>query len=178
MKNSWLLSLLLAVATPLAAAWSRVSCGEGSYGGANTYESNFRRLAAILPAELASAPHSRYLFRAVGYWPHRSQAVWECWGSDGECAACIADAFEQVEDECPYRREAWYNGDDCNLRLSEFSILDVIFGMDALTKTLISGMIFQAIGLALLFYVFLRAWLRDSNKGIIMRYNSLPSGDQ
>jgi hypothetical protein len=52
------------------------------------------------------------------------QADWSCQRSDGrDCAACIADAFERVERECPFSREAFFFGRNCTLRLGEYSIL-------------------------------------------------------
>ncbi|RLM84785.1 cysteine-rich repeat secretory protein 1-like isoform X1 [Panicum miliaceum] len=169
MKNSSLLSLIVLVAaSPLAAtAWSRarVSCGGGgSYAANSTYEANRHHLAAVLPAE-AAASRRRYAYRALGYWPNRLQADWSCQSSDGgDCAACIADAFERVERECPFSREAFFFGRNCTLRLGEYSILGSdVFGRITMTPLAI-GMMFQAFGLACLFFMFLQAWRHDIKK--------------
>ena len=144
MKNRSLLTLvvvlLLLAASSLAGAavwslrsravWSQrsraVSCvWDGSIYAANSsYEANLHRLAAVLPAETASAAHRRSTYRAIGYWPNRLQAISSCWGGSGGdgCAACIAKAFKEVERECPFRREAYFSGDSCHLRLAEFRI--------------------------------------------------------
>ncbi|PUZ72341.1 hypothetical protein GQ55_2G386300 [Panicum hallii var. hallii] len=169
MKNSSLLSLIVLVAaSPLAAtAWSRtrVSCGGGgSYAANSTYEANRHHLAAVLPAE-AAASRRRYAYRALGYWPNRLQADWSCQSSDGgDCATCIADAFERVERECPFSREAFFFGRNCTLRLGEYSILGSdVFGRTTMTPLAI-GMMFQAFGLACLFFMFLQAWRHEIKK--------------
>ncbi|RCV13375.1 hypothetical protein SETIT_2G341200v2 [Setaria italica] len=169
MKNSSILSLFVLVATaPLAAAaavWSSVSCGsDGSYTANSTYEANLHHLAAVVPAEAAAA-HRFDTYHIFGYWPNRLQADWSCQSSGSDCAACIADAFKQVELECPFHREAFFFGGNCTLRLTEYRILDDdVFAMNPLAM----GMIFQAFGLACLFLLFLRAWRHDIKKGTII----------
>ncbi|OEL29469.1 hypothetical protein BAE44_0009512 [Dichanthelium oligosanthes] len=171
MKNSSLLLslfVLVAAASPLAAAWSRspVSCGgDGRYTANSTYEANLHRLAAVLPAE-ASASHRRYGYRAFGYWPNRLQVEWSCYS--GDCAVCIADAFKQVERECPFYREASFFGANCTLRLGEYRI----FGSDLLegnivTRNMSFTMVFQAIGFAWLFFLLLQDW-REKKRGSLM----------
>ncbi|RLN33437.1 cysteine-rich repeat secretory protein 1-like isoform X1 [Panicum miliaceum] len=186
MKNSSLLSLfILAAASPLAATaaaeWSsaRVSCGGGgSYAANSTYEANLHHLAAVLPAE-ANASRRRYAYRALGYWPNRLQADWSCQSSDGDCAACIADAFERVERECPFSREAFFFGRNCTLRLGEYSILGSdVFGRIPMAPLLAIGMMFQAFGLACLFLMFLRAWRHDIKKCTVTRHTPPLSEDQ
>ncbi|XP_062186716.1 uncharacterized protein LOC133890326 [Phragmites australis] len=183
MKNSSLISLvLLLAASPLAAAWSDVWCGsDGTYSANSTYETNLRRLAAVFPAEAASALRGRYVHkRALGYWPNRLQATSTCRSHDGDCADCIADAFKEVERACPYRKKAYFDStNNCFLQLGDVHILgsDGIFGGNELIQTLAWVMIFQAIGLGYLFFLFLQAW-RDSKKGTVMHYTHLPSGDQ
>ncbi|TVU38647.1 hypothetical protein EJB05_12031, partial [Eragrostis curvula] len=133
MTNSSLLPLtfLLLVLTawwPLAGAWSDVSCGGGSYVANSTYEANLRRLVAVLPAE-GSAARGHYVDRAIGYWPNQLQVPSRCRSRDGDCAACIAVAFEELERACPFRREASFFSDNCSLNLDEFRFFDIdLFG--------------------------------------------------
>ncbi|KAJ1291225.1 hypothetical protein BS78_02G301200 [Paspalum vaginatum] len=189
MKNPSLLTLvvvvmLLLAASPLAAAaWSRVSCGSdgSSYAANSTYEANLHRLAAVLPAEIASASHRRgNTYRAIGYSPNRLRATSSCWGGgDSDCAACIAEAFKELQRECPFRREAYYSGDNCYLRLAEFRIFSYdAFGGNTLKGTFAMVMIFQAFGLACIFLLFLQAWRHDSKKRPTTRQSPLLSGDQ
>ncbi|KAL6656686.1 hypothetical protein ACP70R_004466 [Stipagrostis hirtigluma subsp. patula] len=179
-----LLLLLLAAASPPAAAWSSFSCGGadgGSYAANSTYEANLRRLENLLPAETTTSAVSlgRYASRAVGYWPNRVQAAWSCRRrGEGVCAACIAGAFQEVKQVCPYQKEVSFFNPNCTLKLGEFRIFwgNGVSGRSVLMQALETGMIFQAIGLALLFFLFLQAWRRD--KGTVIRCTSLPSGDQ
>lgn len=147
MKNSSILSLFVLVATaPLAAAaaavWSSVSCGsDSSYTANSTYEANLHHLAAVVPAEAAAAnrldTYVAYHVFGFGYWPNRLQADWSCQSSGSDCAACIADAFKQVELECPFHREAFFFGGNCTLRLTEYRILDDdVFGTLAIISYL------------------------------------------
>ncbi|KAJ1291228.1 hypothetical protein BS78_02G301300 [Paspalum vaginatum] len=173
MKNSWLLSfVLLLAASPLAvASWSRsrVSCWAGSsYAANSTYEANLHRLAAVLPAD-ASASHGRNAYRAIGYWPNRLQATSTCRNRDGDCAACIAEAFKEVERTCPFHREAYLFSRNCSLRLEEFRIFSGdALGANTMAFPLAMGMVCQAFGLACMFISFLRAWRHDTKKGPII----------
>nr|CAB3454526.1 unnamed protein product [Digitaria exilis] len=150
MKKSSLLSLLLvllavsslprtAVAmvrlTVMATAGTspNVECvGDGIYTANSTYEANRRRLAAVLLAEARDHPY--YTERAVGHWPNRLEASFFCrrrdvddghpaGSGDSSCAACIADAFLEVDRECPYHREASFSSRNCTLELEEYRIL-------------------------------------------------------
>jgi hypothetical protein len=140
MKNSIILPLFVLVATsPLAAAavWPRVYCdSDGSYTANSTYEANLRHLAAVVPDEAAAAHRpDAWRVSAFGYWPNRLQAGWSCHSRGGDCAACIADAFKQVELECPFHREAFFGG-DCTLHLTQYRILEVVLGMLAINSCL------------------------------------------
>ncbi|KAK3127249.1 hypothetical protein QOZ80_7AG0570370 [Eleusine coracana subsp. coracana] len=168
MKNSSLLCLaplLLLAASPLAGAWSLSCSSDGSYAANSTYEANLRRLAAVLPAEASASP-GRYVDRSIGYWPNRPRAVSRCPNGDGNCAACIADAFKLVEVECPFSKEAAFFSRSCSLRLDEYSIFGSdLFGEITVMQILMPGMIFQAIGLVCIFLMFLQVWRHDTKKG-------------
>ncbi|KAF8669147.1 hypothetical protein HU200_051474 [Digitaria exilis] len=99
-----------------------VECvGDGIYTANSTYEANRRRLAAVLLAEARDHPY--YTERAVGHWPNRLEASFFCRSGDSSCAACIADAFLEVDRECPYHREASFSSRNCTLELEEYRIL-------------------------------------------------------
>ncbi|KAG0545222.1 hypothetical protein BDA96_02G343400 [Sorghum bicolor] len=177
MENLSLLSLVVLLAgSPLAAAaWSEsesvVACGgrsgSSSYVANSTYEANLRHLAAVLPAE-TEASHYHSVDRAIGYWPNRVQASASCWtwtDADGDCATCIAEAFKEVERVCPFRREATFSGIDCYLRLAEFRIFSIVVFGNTMVQALVMGMIFQALGIACLFFLFIQAWRHDPKKG-------------
>jgi hypothetical protein len=134
MRNSLLVSLLLLAASLFADAWSDVSCGsDGSYTANSTYEANLRCLAADLQAEAAASP-GRFVDRSIGFWPNRVRATSSC-RSAGDCAACIADAFERVKVECAFHKEAVFYSPDCSIRLDEVRI----FGSDLFGELLISN---------------------------------------
>ncbi|XP_066396425.1 cysteine-rich receptor-like protein kinase 6 [Miscanthus floridulus] len=178
--------VLLATSPLAAAAWSEsgVACGGrsgSSYGANSTYEANLRHLAAVLPAE-TSASHRHSVDRAIGYWPNRVETSASCWtwtDDDGDCATCIAEAFKELERVCPFRREATFSGDDCNLRLAEFRIFSIdVFRRNPMFEAFAMGIIFQAVGLACLFFLFIQAWRHDSKKGTMTRHTPLLSGDK
>jgi hypothetical protein len=135
MRNSLLVLVLLA-ASLLADAWSDVSCGsDGSYTANSTYEANLRRLAADLPAEAAASP-GRFAERSIGFWPNRVRATSSCRSAgDGDCAACIAHAFERVKVVCAFHKEAAFYSRDCSIRLDEVRV----FGSDLFGELLISN---------------------------------------
>lgn len=93
-----------------------VTCGRSgsTYAANSTYEASLHHLAAVLPAAAAaSALHGPLsVDRAIDYWlNYRLQATARCRSSNGDaCAACAAEAFKEVERECPFRREASFIG--------------------------------------------------------------------
>ncbi|TKW35132.1 hypothetical protein SEVIR_2G351600v4 [Setaria viridis] len=200
MNNPSLLSLLLvfllAVSLPPAAAdvamrlvsvsvgttSSHVECLHGIVYAANsTFEANRRRVAGLLQAE-AAARGPYYTKRAVGYWPFRAEASFFCRrrGVDGTgfCAACLAGALLELERECPYHKEASFYGRNCTLELGEYRVFGtaVVYEGNILKQAMASGLIFQAIGFAWLFFLLLQEW-RSRKRGTMMHSTSLLSGD-
>jgi len=164
----------------------------GVYAANSTYEANRRRLAGLLLAEAAAHGSSYYTDHAVGYWPNRPQAIFFCRhrrrnadgtisGDGSACAACIADAFLEVERECPYHRKAAFYSSNCTLEFSEFRIFgtDGIFSHfeeNVLKQILASGLIFQGIGFGWLFFLLFQEW-RSRKRGTMMHSTPLLSGD-
>ncbi|CAL5072337.1 unnamed protein product [Urochloa decumbens] len=199
MKNPSLLSLLLvllAVSLPPAAAVVMlrlvtdgaspdVECVDGGIYTANsTYEANRRRLAGLLLAEAATRSRPYYTDLGVGYWPYRPQAIMFCprrdvdgtGSGDSSCAACIAGALLEVERACPYHREASFYSGNCTLEFSEYRIFSIFGEGSILRQVLASGLIFQAIGFAWLFFLLLQEW-RSRKRGTMMHSTPLLSGD-
>ncbi|CAN6205617.1 unnamed protein product [Urochloa humidicola] len=151
-----------------------IECVDGGIYTANsTYEASRRRLAGLLLAEAATPGRPYYTDLAVGYWPNRPQAIMFCprrdvdgiGSGDDSCAACIAGALLEVERACPYHREASFYSSNCTLEFSDYRI----FGEGSMMKqALASGLIFQAIGFAWLFFLLLQEW-RSRKRGIITR---------
>ncbi|CAN6219080.1 unnamed protein product [Urochloa humidicola] len=180
MKNPSLLSLvvvLLAVSSlpPAAAvmmhlvtvgASPEVECGGsgGIYTANSTYEANRRRLAGLLLAEAAGPGRPYYTDLAVGYWPNRPQAI--MYGD----SSCIADALLEIERACPYHREASFYSGNCTLEFGEFRIFGTtssIFNGSILEQVLASGLIFQAIGFAWLFFLLLQEWRSRKRRNMV-----------
>jgi hypothetical protein len=135
---SLLLVLLLAVSLPPASAVavrvfdvvglpsSHIQCVDGVVYAANsTFDANRRRLAGLLKAEAAARGGPYYTERAAGYWPFRAQASFFCARRGaGSCAACLADAFLELERACPYHKGAsFYSRRNCTLQLGEYRFL-------------------------------------------------------
>ncbi|KAF8669146.1 hypothetical protein HU200_051473 [Digitaria exilis] len=190
MKKSSLLSLvvfLLAVSLPPTAvaitrfvpAGTFSQCvGVGVYTANSTFEANRRRLTGVLLAESAARDRPYYTQRAVGYWPNRPQASFFCRlrrrhgvdsGGDSSCSACIAGALLELDRGCPYHREAFFSSRNCTLELGEYRILATgrVLEGNILTGALASGLIFQAIGFAWLFFLLLQEW-RSRKRGTMM----------
>ncbi|CAN6168282.1 unnamed protein product [Urochloa humidicola] len=191
MKNPSLLSLvvvLLAVSSfpPAAAVMTRlvtvgaspeVECGGGGIYTANsTYEANRRRLVGLLLAEAAALGLPYYTDLAVGYWPNRPQAI--MYGDS--CAASIAGALLEIERACPYHKEASFYSGNCTLEFGEFRIFGAtssIFNEGSILEQVVaSGLIFQAIGFAWLFFLLLQEW-RSRKRRNMVHSSSLLSGD-
>ncbi|KAF8748087.1 hypothetical protein HU200_013057 [Digitaria exilis] len=191
MKKSSLLSpllvFLLAVSLPPTAvvAMMRVvpagtfsQCvGVGVYTANSTFEANRRRLTGLLLAESAARDRPYYTQRAVGYWPNRPQASFFCRlrrhgvdsGGESSCSACLAGALLELDRGCPYHREAFFSSRNCTLELGEYRILATgrVLERNILTGALASGLIFQAIGFAWLFFLLLQEW-RSRKRGTMM----------
>ncbi|XP_037409946.1 cysteine-rich receptor-like protein kinase 10 [Triticum dicoccoides] len=87
------------------------TCGaQGTYAPGSAYETNLRRLGAILlsqanassckcsPGNNAGERPDRVIASAYCYWPPD--------GSSPDCGACITQAFREAERLCPYHRQA------------------------------------------------------------------------
>ncbi|TVU38645.1 hypothetical protein EJB05_12029, partial [Eragrostis curvula] len=192
MTNSSLLPLVLLLAiSPLAAARPPFTqCdGDATYAANSTYQGNLRRLAAVLTAAV-NASHGSYTHR-LALCRRRDDddndndfiLICEdgaCHGTNDSpasrytsCAGCIASAFRGLESSCPYYKEAYFSDRNCSLQVNEVRIFGTdgvigigsYYGRNTLKETLASGLIFQAIGFAWLFFLLLKEW-RGRKRGI------------
>nr|XP_051223938.1 cysteine-rich receptor-like protein kinase 10 isoform X2 [Lolium perenne] len=152
MKYFSLVLLVVLAASPLSTTANVMCDGVGTYTANSTYEANLRRLASILPAEISSSPQAQGL-HALGYWPNRLRATWTCFGgSSSSCSACIAAGFRESEGECPYSKEFFFSGGDCQLHVADFRAFERFF-RPTLTESMALVMALQAVLFALLKYI-------------------------
>ncbi|CAN6205624.1 unnamed protein product [Urochloa humidicola] len=118
--------LLLALA-PLAATQPWPLCGStgGNYTANSTYQSNLARLATAIPA---NASQSGTLFAAgsAGSVPDAVYALALCRGDTtnaSACGSCVATAFQDAQQLCPYNKDATIIYDACYLRFSNLDFL-------------------------------------------------------
>uniref|UniRef100_A0ACD5ZWN5 Uncharacterized protein n=1 Tax=Avena sativa TaxID=4498 RepID=A0ACD5ZWN5_AVESA len=155
-----LLILLVLAASPSSTTAYVICIGDGRYAANSTYEANLRRLASTLPAEISSSPQG---IRALGYWPHRLRATWECYGGASSCSACIAGGFKESEGECPNTKEFVFSGRDCYLHLADFRAFERFF-RPTLTQSIAAVLALQAVAFAYLLFLFLQEW-RQHTRG-------------
>ncbi|XP_006657793.1 cysteine-rich receptor-like protein kinase 6 [Oryza brachyantha] len=96
-------------------------CGSsGNYTRNDTYHANLRRLSATLPKNASS---SRTLFakESLGAVPDVVYALALCRGdvaNASACADCVATAFQDAQQLCPFNKDATVFYDHCVLRFS------------------------------------------------------------
>lgn len=88
-------------------------CGsrwQGKYAPFSAYESNLRRLAATVAAEVNASPCNCSVGRVAGDRPDQVSISAFChWRPDAtssDCGACVALAFREARWRCPYHRQA------------------------------------------------------------------------
>ena len=114
--------LLLA---PRAAAQPWPACGStGKYTANSTYQTNLASLATALPAN-ASRPGALFATGSAGAVPDIAYALALCRGDTNAtaCGSCVATAFQDAQQLCPYDNDAAVYYDACYLRFSNQNFL-------------------------------------------------------
>ncbi|KAF0905234.1 hypothetical protein E2562_003838 [Oryza meyeriana var. granulata] len=118
-----LLAFLLA---PLAAAQPWKMCGQnGNYSANSTYQSNLGQLSATLPKN-ASAARTLFAKDSLGTVPDIVYALALCRGDTANasaCESCVANAFQDAQQLCPYGKEVFIIYDLCYLRFSNLNFI-------------------------------------------------------
>ncbi|CAD6266869.1 unnamed protein product [Miscanthus lutarioriparius] len=110
----------LAVGDPLGQL-----CGNsGNYTLNDTYQGNIRRLAATLPKNTSSSP-TFFAKDSTGDVPDIVYALALCRGDTNAsaCGDCVATAFTDAQQVCPYNKDATIFYDPCLLRYSNQNFL-------------------------------------------------------
>ncbi|EEE67327.1 hypothetical protein OsJ_24577 [Oryza sativa Japonica Group] len=111
-------ALLLA---PVAAAQPWQFCGQGgNYSANGTYQSNLAGLSATLPKN-ASASRTLFAKDSLGAVPDIVYALALCRGDVAKataCESCVATAFQDAQQLCPYDKDAFIVYDLCYLAFS------------------------------------------------------------
>uniref|UniRef100_N1R3A5 Uncharacterized protein n=1 Tax=Aegilops tauschii TaxID=37682 RepID=N1R3A5_AEGTA len=113
-------SLAVVLLARCAAAYPWHLCGTAANFTANsTYQANLGLLAAALPKNISS---SRHLFATavVGAAPDQVSALALCRGDANAtaCSGCLAVAFQDVQNQCAYDKDAAIYYDPCALYYS------------------------------------------------------------
>ncbi|CAL5031747.1 unnamed protein product [Urochloa decumbens] len=122
-----LLAVAAAVAllAPFAAGYPWPMCGTMNTFAANsTYQANLNRLAATLPGNASASPNL-YATAVAGAVPEQVWAMALCRGDADAtaCGSCLAQAFRDVQSDCPYSKDATIYYDPCTLHYSDVHTL-------------------------------------------------------
>uniref|UniRef100_A0A0D9WZV4 Cysteine-rich receptor-like protein kinase 10 n=1 Tax=Leersia perrieri TaxID=77586 RepID=A0A0D9WZV4_9ORYZ len=120
-------ALLLAflLAPPAAAQWKFCGDSAGNYTANSTYQSNLQRLSTTLPQN-ASASATLFAKDTLGAVPDIIYALTLCRGDTTNataCRGCVATAFQDAQQLCPYNKEVFIVYDACYLRFSNLNFL-------------------------------------------------------
>ncbi|KAF7015427.1 hypothetical protein CFC21_029275 [Triticum aestivum] len=100
-------------------------CGNsGNFTANSTYQANIRRLSATLPKNASSSP-TLFATDTFGTLPDIVYALALCRGdtSAANCSQCVATAFQDAQQRCPYNQDATIFYDPCALRFSNQNFL-------------------------------------------------------
>nr|BAK06110.1 predicted protein [Hordeum vulgare subsp. vulgare] len=100
-------------------------CGSsGNFTANSTYQANIRRLSATLPKNTSSSP-TLFATDTFGTLPDIVYALAFCRGdtSAANCSECVATAFLDAQQRCPYNQDATIFYDPCALRFSNQNFL-------------------------------------------------------
>ncbi|KAF7026098.1 hypothetical protein CFC21_038232 [Triticum aestivum] len=116
--------LLLLLLAPLAAAQWQYCGNNGNYTPNSTYQANLRLLSSTLPNKAASNT-TLFATATVGDIPDMVHALTLCRGdtNDFACEDCVATAFQDAQQLCPYSKDASVYYDICMLRFSNQNFL-------------------------------------------------------
>ncbi|KAM3335968.1 hypothetical protein ACQJBY_030117 [Aegilops geniculata] len=126
-------ALLLLLLAPLATAkWP--DCGKnGNFTQNSTYQANLRLLSSTLPKKAVSNTNL-FATATVGDVPDIVHALTLCRGDTNAsaCQSCVATAFEDAQQLCPYNKEAAVYHDLCMLKFSNKNFVATTTVSDAL----------------------------------------------
>lgn len=122
---SLLVLVTAALLAQLAGAQPWQVCGSrsGNYTSNSVYQSNIKLLADMLPM---NASRDLYGRASVGGVPDIVYALALCRGdmNASGCASCVATAFLDAQQLCPFNKDATVYYDECYLRFSNANFLD------------------------------------------------------
>lgn len=128
MARGGLVLVLVAAAAllaQLAGAQPWQVCGRrsGNYTTNSAYLSNIKLLSATLPT---NASRDLYARASIGGVPDIVYAITLCRGdmNASKCASCVATAFVDAQQLCPFNKDATVFYDECYLRFSNANFLD------------------------------------------------------
>jgi hypothetical protein len=118
--------LALFLFAPPTAAQPWQFCGQsGNYAANSTYQSNIARLSATLPKNASASP-TLFAAGSVGSVPDIAYALALCRGDTlnaSACEACVATAFTDAQQLCPFDKDAALVYDTCYFRFSNLNFL-------------------------------------------------------
>ncbi|CAL5062372.1 unnamed protein product [Urochloa decumbens] len=128
----------LVLLPPPAAATLRISCDDSEYTANSTFQANLDLLAATLPANASASP-AGFATATAGAAPDQANALALCRGDSNAsaCAACVAAAFQDAQQECPLDKGVAVYRDACVLRFAGIRFLDFLQGDQWLVAELI-----------------------------------------
>jgi hypothetical protein len=98
------------------------SCVNGwNYTANSTYQSNLKLLSTELPKKASSSPTHLFAADSAGTVPDTVYGLTLCRGDTtnaSDCAACVANAFRDAQQVCPYVMDVTVYYDPCYLRFS------------------------------------------------------------
>jgi hypothetical protein len=125
MGRHHLLAAILSLVAVGAAGIPWPMCGTtNSFASNSTFQANLDRIAATLP-RAASASRDLYATAVVGTVPEQVWAMALCRGDVNatECRACLAQAFVDVQADCPLFKGATIYYNPCTLHYSDVHTL-------------------------------------------------------
>ncbi|XP_044973465.1 cysteine-rich receptor-like protein kinase 10 [Hordeum vulgare subsp. vulgare] len=118
--------LLLLLLLPSVGAEWQVCGSSGNYTSNSTYQANLLLLSSTLP-NMAVSNTSLFATATVGHAPDDIvYALALCRGDTtdaSDCESCVAAAFQDAQQSCPYNKDATLYYDACMLRFSNHNFL-------------------------------------------------------
>ncbi|TVU38862.1 hypothetical protein EJB05_12257, partial [Eragrostis curvula] len=115
----------VAFLAPFAAGHTWQVCGTtNTFAPSSRYQANLNSLAASLPGNASASPNL-YATAVAGAVPEQVWAMGLCRGDVNAtvCFSCLAQAFSDVQNDCPYRKGATIYYELCMLHYSDVHTL-------------------------------------------------------
>jgi hypothetical protein len=121
-------AIIVAVAllAPGAAGYPWPICGTDDFFKANSrYQANLNLLAATLPGNATASPSKLFATASAGAGPDRVWAAGLCRGDvdASACSACLAQGFQDLQNDCSYSKDGSIYYDTCSLRYASVPVL-------------------------------------------------------